>query len=401
MKQKRSPRVIIKARRRRSGFTLVEMVLNLVVLSVVMGAVSSAIVIASRSVPNEASASVATGSAFAVVEQMASDLFGATAFNSHDAHSVEFQVADRDNDGDPETILYGWSGVPGEPLRRQYNGGLSVEVAENVQEFALTYTTRSESETTQVVSLSPGSETLLATFDNWLGGILSSLTNNPVSLADFQAEAFTLSPPGGAVRVTFTRASLQLSREGAAATSDQYSVAIHASAGDGLLANQPASTPLGTPTLLTSATIPGTYMANAVTFNTDMLATDLSRTRFWLVLRGTGSNRVYAQGRYSLLAPLDSTLQRWSTDSGASWQPAVDLLNTQDLRFSVYGYYSTETVTEEVSSRQYMSGVGITLRLGPAFPETADQEIKSRRWTTTVQTVNAPQVFTLDLIELD
>ena len=42
----------------------------------------------------------------------------------------------------PETIRYAWSGTPGDPLTRQYNGGTVLNVSDYVQFFSLDYSKR-------------------------------------------------------------------------------------------------------------------------------------------------------------------------------------------------------------------------------------------------------------------
>ena len=58
----------------------------------------------------------------ALVELLA-DLEFALAFSEKTDHALTFTVPDRDGDFISETIRYAWSGTPGDPLTRQYNGG--------------------------------------------------------------------------------------------------------------------------------------------------------------------------------------------------------------------------------------------------------------------------------------
>jgi hypothetical protein len=364
------------------GFTLVELVLNLTVLTLITGAVTTAVVMATHALPAADSPLQSAQSAAAVVEQMAGEIFVATSFIDRSARAISFTVPDRDNDGQPETILYEWSGTPGDGLSRQYGNHLKTDAATNVYEFELTYTSLSESESTTVVSKTPGNELLLGSFDSW-SSIAQSLTDNAVSSSSWQAEAFSVSPPADAVELTFTRTQLILGRQGAAATATTYSVGIHPPAGKGSSMDFPATTPLGTPSGFMASSVASTYQWKPISFNADVTSSDMSNTRYWVVLKGAGANAIYAQGRESLLAPLDGVLQRWSSNSGSTWQPTLDLLNTRDLRFSVWGYYTTESISEQTTVTERLSAVTIRLRLG--------KEALGRA-VTTVQVLNRPEV---------
>ena len=72
-------------------------------------------------------------------EELALELRYARSFVQRSANEVEFTVADRNNDASEETICYCWSGTPGDPLTRQYNGGTVVEILPNVHDFDLDY----------------------------------------------------------------------------------------------------------------------------------------------------------------------------------------------------------------------------------------------------------------------
>ncbi len=53
--------------------------------------------------------------------------------------AITVTVPDRDADSNPEEIRYAWSGTPGEPLTRQYNGGTAANAAEGVHDFSVDY----------------------------------------------------------------------------------------------------------------------------------------------------------------------------------------------------------------------------------------------------------------------
>ena len=126
----------------RSGFTLVEMVLSMAVMTVLLGGIASALVIAARAVPGTATPVSLTVDGYYAAERLASELYAAQTITARGATSISFTVADRNGDANPETIYYSWSGVAGDPLDRRYNGGVAGAVLDNVYQFNLTYVTQ-------------------------------------------------------------------------------------------------------------------------------------------------------------------------------------------------------------------------------------------------------------------
>ncbi|MBM4074622.1 MAG: hypothetical protein FJ267_03150, partial [Planctomycetes bacterium] len=78
-----------------------------------------------------------------VQKDLLADLQRATGFTERTAKAVTFTVPDRDGNGRPETLRYAWSGTAGNPLTLQVNGGPVQNIALNVQQFALSYQTKS------------------------------------------------------------------------------------------------------------------------------------------------------------------------------------------------------------------------------------------------------------------
>ena len=135
---------------RRRGFTLVEMVLSMAVMTILLGGISSAMILAGRAVPVSGTPASLTVDAYYAAEGLASELYAAQTITARGATSISFTVADRNADANPETIQYSWSGVAGQPLNRQYNGGVAGAVLNNVYQFNLTYVTQVISSTTKV-----------------------------------------------------------------------------------------------------------------------------------------------------------------------------------------------------------------------------------------------------------
>ncbi len=124
---------------RRRSFTLAELMVSVVVMGVIMTGLGSAIMLATRAIPDGISPLERSVQGAEVLQQLGAELQFATAFAEMGNSAVQFTVADRDSDDTPEIIRYEWSGTPGDPLTRQYNGGTMIDVAEDVQEFLLAY----------------------------------------------------------------------------------------------------------------------------------------------------------------------------------------------------------------------------------------------------------------------
>lgn len=125
----------------RSGFTLVELVLSMGIMSILLMGISSAILLASKALPSPNSVATRKSDAAAALNQLSADLTCATAITELTDTAITITVADRGHGAaGPETIRWAWSGTAGAPLTRQYNGGTPATVASNVTAFSLTPT---------------------------------------------------------------------------------------------------------------------------------------------------------------------------------------------------------------------------------------------------------------------
>ncbi len=122
----------------RRSFTLVEVVLAMVIMTILMGGMASAIVLASRVLPDDNHPVTLQRMATTTAADLAAELATATRIISSSARMIEFQVPDRGHGAaGPETIRYEWSGTPLDPIERTYNGGSPVTVATQVTAFDL------------------------------------------------------------------------------------------------------------------------------------------------------------------------------------------------------------------------------------------------------------------------
>src|SRR5215468_2376022 len=106
----------------RQGFTLAELAVGIAVVSVIIVAIGSVVMVAAKALPTAPGPTETTVTSNSAMDRIASELRYATSITEATPTSVAFTVADRDGDGQPETIRYAWSGASGAPLTREYNG---------------------------------------------------------------------------------------------------------------------------------------------------------------------------------------------------------------------------------------------------------------------------------------
>ena len=123
------------------AFTLVELVVSLSITSILLVTIASSVMIASYAIPDGTEKSSVVITSSRGLDQLVEELRYALAIHEQTATSLEFTVADRNGDILQEVIRYAWTGVAGDPLTRQYNGGALIPVVENVQDFTLAYQT--------------------------------------------------------------------------------------------------------------------------------------------------------------------------------------------------------------------------------------------------------------------
>lgn len=109
---------------RGGGFTLIELLVSSAILSLVLLAASSSIMVVTRAIPDGRGRSNAMILANRAVDTIANDLSFATAVSRASASEVEFSIPDRSGDGEAlaDVVCYAWSGTAGQPLTKRING---------------------------------------------------------------------------------------------------------------------------------------------------------------------------------------------------------------------------------------------------------------------------------------
>jgi hypothetical protein len=188
--------------------TLVEMVVSLTIVSILLGACGSVMLLASRVMGiSAAGPAVSRAVADAAADQVAADLQMALQITERTATAVTFTVPDRNGDSTPETLRYAWAGA-GSPLTRQYNGqpAPAASMAENVQLFRLDWPLKTAGPPPPVES----PEQLLVSRDWPTSG---DRKDYKIQSNAWVAEYFKPSLPANAISWKITRVRVKLARK--------------------------------------------------------------------------------------------------------------------------------------------------------------------------------------------
>ncbi len=345
----------------RRGFTLVELVLSMAIMSILMTGLVSAIVIASHALPDNDSTPRALVEGAEVADLIAEDLRSATWIRERTATSVEFAVPDRDADGSAERICYAWSSKAGDPLTRQYNGGTVVDIVDSVQEFELAYDLKTLTEEYPGPPVE-SAETLLSSYTaaNDLGGY-------SIDSTDWIGQYFEPSLDPNAVRWKVTRVMFEARARNAA--DGQVLVQLRPADPDGL----PTDTVLEQHTLYESD-LTDSYLWQEFAFsNVSALSPD---DGLCLVLKFAAGSWPAASVRYDNVGVSG---EFYTYNAGADWGMTFN----DELRHYVYGTYFTPG-PPQTATRQYVMSVRVTLRTGSD---------PASRVVTTAQTLNCPELL--------
>ncbi len=349
---------------RRSAFTLVELAMNLTIMTVLMGGIASAIVLAAHALPDENSPLQTVTQAYEIVEQMAGEVYVAVSFIERTSTAVEFIVADRNGDASPETIRYEWSGEKGEPLTRTYNGGPAQTMANNVEDFALSYITED-------ITVQPPSQ------ETEVGPVILSSQDTAVQLNDFSitnmkwiGQTFTPSLPAEATAWSVTEVRFKAKSNGLKLGTTAVQLRTCSGAlPSGTILEQVLMPESG---LITSYQWPKFFFNNVSGL--------VPGSSLCLVLAAQQNDFVLADIQYDDKAGSG----RVTTNNGDnSWDSDDD----KSMLYYVFGAYTT-TSTPPSETRPFLSLMNIGLQIG------ADPASKSE---TAVQILNRPDVSVAEL----
>lgn len=347
---------------RQYGFSLIEMLVSVAVTMVIMVALASSMLIATRALPDSSSPANATITAAEVAEQIAAELQYAVSVNARSANMIEFTVADRDGSGLPETIRYEWSGTLGDPLTRQYNGGSIVEILPGIKEFNLSYDLETISD--EIPQGNESAETLLASYYS-----SSDQAGREVKADRWRGQYFLPSLPGDAVSWKVTRVRFYAIADGYATGECRVQLQLPTSGG------APSGVVLEEKTLLES-TLPYYYNMQEFTFSgVSGLSPEQGLCLVFKWISGTVACSILIRDED---APPSSGDFMRSDNQGASWTTYSD----ESLLYWIYG--TVTTVGEPLIEDTYhLQRVEIKLRTG--------DEPESAAYTHT-RMLNAPEV---------
>jgi prepilin-type N-terminal cleavage/methylation domain-containing protein len=329
--------------RRRAAFTMVELTVSLAILSIVVLACGSVIVLAARALNNSTAGSGARATAArAAMDQISADLKAATGFSERTASAVTFTVPDRTGDGQPETIRYAWSGAAGASivvgattytvapytLTRQFNGGAPVSVADNVQNFGFNYLLRTVGPQPPPPAVESSSQSL-SSHD---GGTGSNIRSFAVNSSNWPAEYVLPTFTSDTVSWKITGVRLMLMRSSSSATG---TINVQVRTADS--AKKPTSTVLGTVSYdvaannLSSTTKTWVDLAYA----TPITGLTPGQGVCVVVTSSTSPANVYYDNTASDAANAYSS----TSNSGGAWSTPV---SSSEFQFVVSGTYTTQ-----------------------------------------------------------
>jgi prepilin-type N-terminal cleavage/methylation domain-containing protein len=309
------------------AFTLIEMLISLAIMAVISAALGATIVLASRALDQQSGPGAATVNARRATDRFLGEVAGATAFSERTASAVTFTVPDRDGDGTPETIRYAWSGVAGEPLTRQYNGGVPDVIAEDVRQFDLSYLLRTVDP--PAAKEIESAEQVLIAHDNAPEGVMleKAVRNKEAGGAYFRPKL-----PANAVRWKVTRVEFVARRSSLLATGSISCDVTGATA-----ALQPGTEVLDTATVA-STSLPLLSQWKSVSFSSAKLQSLSPGAGLCFVVR-SADNGVQAFVQYESGGdPMTANTHWLSWDSVRGWSGAQD---TSDMRIKVWGTITT------------------------------------------------------------
>ena len=304
------------------GFTLVEAAVAIALCAILMGVMGVALTNTITATDRGVDSNLRARKAGEALDQLMAEVAVATTWVQHTATTLEFQIADMRGVGHQPDILYQWSGTPGDPLYKSYDGGPQVAVLQSVQSLNFTTLVRSMSGSTT------SSEAVLKSCDSPSG---TSFQTFKVANNKWASEYVMPTMPAGAQSWSVTRVRLQLQSSSSSGT--VYVQIRTASAGLTPTATVLAEAPVSISSLSSSS-----FGWVEVPF-ASLTGLDPTQGVCVVVLTKTGSDQAnvqYVSGTSSAM-PVNCHYIN-STNSGASWTSPAD--NT-DLRFIVFGTVTT------------------------------------------------------------
>lgn len=302
----------------RRGFSLAEAVVAMGVLSIILLGMGGAITLSVSAIDQGNDANAGTVKAAEASDRLLADLGEATKISSPDASTIEFEVPDRDGDGQPEVIAYTWTdgGSAGAPLRRSLNGDAPQVMMSRVRRLEVGLVPRRTLTAT-------GAESRLIGFDTSVGATIRS---QAIVAAGSAAQYAKPALPDNAAAWSITRVRLRLARDSTITGTLRVSLVMNNNWA-------PTGAVLSTVTV-SEASLPATAGWVELPLTAGPLAPNQGVFLLLEDAAGSGSGTVeYGSGGAAM--PYNTY---FATSAGSSWTAPQD---ASDMRFEIYGTVST------------------------------------------------------------
>lgn len=347
-----------------AAFTLVELVIGMALASVLLAVLAATVMFSAQALPGANDPAMVTLEAGKALDKIAAEVETAIYISKIDAKTIAFTVAPRNGDAIPERIVYAWSGVPGQPLTRTYNGGPPQTAVDSVYSFNLVQNPQSETESYPGCGVEDANESLLQ-------DLTTQMSVNSQNVTSTQSYGQYLNPslPAGATawRLTHFRFS--------AATPNFLGLTI-----SGVTAVQVA--------LANSAFLPMGNVLEQHPISNYSLAwfqtmQDVYFTSTTPLAEGTPIDAllVFSSGNEGLIAQQTAAETGELMANSGSWQ----YYNNSGLICQAYGKLTRSSTTQYATSK-YLVSLGIQLQGGSAsYPSNPLVQ-------TTVRLLNHPEL---------
>ena len=341
------------------AFTLIELVAALGITTILLAAIASAVMIATRASTDER-CFLRPMTAGRVVDQMSGELESALLVLSQTPTSISFTVPPRNGDTVPEKITYSWAGPSGAPLMRQYNSGTPVSLIDSVDQFSLTPAVITSTESYPGVATEDASDSLI--IDN--SSTTGSATQG-VNASNCLGQYFCSSSwPTGVVGWRPTRVQFQAEQSGLIATTDILMAPA--------LSNCTPAVPYSQQYSDTGLGLLASFGWQQFSFGgIDRLA---PAAGVCLMVEGaSGSTNSMIVETNSLPGLIQSA------DGGSTWS----YISNKGMVSQLFGKLTRSTTTQFATTK-YLNALSITLRAGPSTNPAV---------TSTAQVLNQPALL--------
>jgi hypothetical protein len=283
------------------------------------------------------------------VQEFGDDARYATFLTTRSSRALEFVVTDRDGDGAAERIRYEWSGVPGAPLLRTFNGGTPVAVVDAVQDFQLSYITAAQN--TAILTTTDSAAVELAANE-------SNMTFTRTVTADqYAAQAVDPSSLAAAGRLYWNLTQVEFQAGQSGGSSQILLVQLRST---GVPDSSPTGEVLGE-VQVSESSLPSSIGWKAVPFASPVRGLQFHRNYALVLARTTADG--YPSNYFAAALRTNSVdvSPLRSNDGGATWEYTSGAL----MNYRIWGTYTTAGATYNVT-RNYANRLNVVLQAGSA-----------------------------------